>query len=106
MTALAHHSQERQIASPAGQALLTAYQQAKARIRVLEQENAVLRQEIYWIDKLLAVPASVMSPSQKVTLRAAAKALQHQASNDQGLIQIESWKLCKTVGQSKDTFLD
>jgi hypothetical protein len=64
---------------------MLAYQQAQERILVLEGENAALRQEIRWIDKLLAVPASVMSPSQKVTLRAAAKAIQRQTPNDQEL---------------------
>lgn len=87
-------------------ALQSSLEQAQSRISLLEQENAALRQEIRWIDKLLAVPASVMSPSQKVTLRAAAKAIRRQAPNDQEMVQIESWKLCKTVGQSKDTFLD
>jgi hypothetical protein len=98
--------QHRQVAIPEGPALLAAYQKAQERILALEEENAVLRQEIRWIDKLLAVPASIMSPSQKVTLRAAAKAIQRAAPNDQSLVQIESWNLCKTVGQSKDTFLD
>lgn len=97
---------QRQVAIPEGSALLIAYQEAQGRILVLEEENAALRQEIRWIDKLLAVPASVMSPSQKVTLRAAAKAIQKTAPDEKGLVQIESWKLCKTVGQSKDTFLD
>ncbi len=99
-------SQERQLASPDPSALLAAYEQAQQRLTRLEEENAALRQEIHWIDTLLAVPASVLSPSQKVTLRAATKALQSGSPNDNGLIQIESWKLCKTVGQSKDTFLE
>ncbi|HEY3992815.1 MAG TPA: hypothetical protein VGM01_08020, partial [Ktedonobacteraceae bacterium] len=98
--------QQRQLAIPDGPALLSAYQEAQVRIHVLEEENAALRQEIHWIDKLLAVPASIMSPSQKVTLRAASKALQRAGHNGQELTQIESWNLCKTVGQSKDTFLD
>ncbi len=44
-------------------ALLAALNRAQERIRILEQENNQLRQEIRWIDKLLAVPASIMSPS-------------------------------------------
>lgn len=106
MTTSSPAPQQRQLAISEGPALLAAYQEAQGRIRVLEEENAELRQEIRWIDKLLAVPASVMSPSQKVTLRAASKALQHAGRNGQELTQIESWNLCKTVGQSKDTFLD
>ena len=86
--------------------LATALQRAEARIRELEHENSALRNEIRWIDRLLAVPASIMSPSQKVTLRAAVKAYQKGTPDDNGLVQIESWKLCKTVGQSKQTFLD
>jgi hypothetical protein len=89
-----------------GPALLEAYQQARQQVLLLEQENAALRQEIRWIDQLLAVPASILSPSQKVTLRAAAKAIQSQTADPGKLIQIESWTLCKTVGQSKDTFLE
>ncbi|HEY0753931.1 MAG TPA: hypothetical protein VGD98_08230, partial [Ktedonobacteraceae bacterium] len=98
-------SQERQLAPPEPSALLTAYEQAQHRIVMLEEQNAALRQEIRWIDTLLAVPASVMSPSQKVTLRAATRALQRGSPKNNGLIQIESWQLCKTVGQSKDRFL-
>src|SRR5215469_961620 len=79
---------------------------ALERIRELEQENSALHNEIRWIDRLLAVPASIMSPSHKVTLRAAVKAYQRGTPDDNGLVQIESWKLCKTVGQSKQTFLE
>jgi hypothetical protein len=86
--------------------LAAALQRAQARIRELEQENNALRTELRWIDRLLAVPASIMSPSQKVTLRAAVKAHQKGTPDDNGLVQIESWKLCKTVGQSKQTFLE
>ncbi len=63
-------------------------------------------QENHWTAKLLAVPATILSPSHKATLYAAAKALQRAAPDGQKLVQIESWNLCKTVGQSKDTFLD
>lgn len=87
-------------------ALQSTLEQAQRRVFALEHENAALRQEIRWFDQLLAVPASVMSPSHKVTLRAAVKAYQRGAPDERGLVQIESWKLCKTVGQSKDTFLD
>jgi len=86
--------------------LAAALQRAQARIRELEQENNALRTELRWIDRLLAVPASIMSPSHKVTLRAAVKAYQKGTPDEHGLVQIESWKLCKTVGQSKQTFLD
>ena len=34
------------------------------------------------------------------------KAYQQGTPDDNGLVQIESWKLCKTVGQSKQTFLE
>lgn len=114
-------------AIPEGPALITAYQQAQSYILTLEQENATLKQEntrvkqenitlrqehaaaqqeLRWIANLLAVPASILSPSHKATLYAAAKALQCATPDDQGLVHIESWNLCKTVGQSKDTFLD
>lgn len=86
--------------------LAAALQRAEARIQQLEQENNKLRNEVRWIDRLLAVPASVMSPSHKVTLRAAVKAYQQATPDENGLVQIESWRLCKTVGQSKQTFLD
>src|SRR5215471_17695450 len=86
--------------------LAAALQRAQERIQELEQENSVLHHEIRWIDRLLAVPASVMSPSHKVTLRAAVKAYQRGTPDEHGLVQIESWKLCKTVGQSRQTFLD
>jgi hypothetical protein len=86
-------------------ALLAALNRAQQRIRILEQENDLLRQEISWIDKLLAVPASIMSPSHKVTLRAAIKAYLSGTPDEQGLVSIESWKVCKMAGQSKDTFL-
>lgn len=86
--------------------LAVALERAEARIRQLEQENSALRTELRWIDRLLAVPASIMSPSHKVTLRAAVKAYQQGTPDENGLVQIESWKLCKTVGQSKQTFLD
>jgi hypothetical protein len=42
--------------------LAAALQRAEARIRELEQENSALRNELRWIDRLLAVPASIMSP--------------------------------------------
>src|SRR5215469_7842972 len=86
--------------------LAAALQRAEVRIRELEQENSALRTELRWIDRLLAVPASIMSPSHKVTLRAAVKAYQKGTPDDNGLVQIQSWKLCKTVGQSKQTFLE
>jgi hypothetical protein len=86
-------------------ALLGALNRAQERIRLLEKENNQLRREIRWIDKLLAVPASIMSPSHKVTLRAAVKAYLSSIPDEQGLVSIESWKVCKMAGQSKDTFL-
>jgi len=46
-----------------------------------------------------------MSPSHKVTLRAAIKAYLSGTPDEQGLVSIESWKVCKQAGQSKDTFL-
>jgi hypothetical protein len=52
--------------------LAAALERANQRIHVLEQENhalhqesSALRHEIRWIDRLLAVPASIMSPSAK-----------------------------------------
>ena len=86
--------------------LAVALQRAQARIHALEQENNALRTEMRWIDRLFAVPASIMSPSHKVTLRAAVKAYQQGTPDEHGLVQIQSWKLCKTVGQSRQTFLD
>ena len=86
--------------------LIAVLQRAQDRIHQLEQENSALQHEIRWIDRLLAVPASIMSPSQKVTLRAAVKAYQQATPDENGLVQIQSWKLCKTVGQSRQTFLD
>src|SRR5512135_1259344 len=86
--------------------LAAALERAYERIRGLEQENSALQHEIRWIDRLLAVPASIMSPSHKVTLRAAVKAYQQGTPDENGQVQIESWKLCKTVGQSRQTFLD
>src|SRR5215472_8491449 len=85
--------------------LAAALQRAEIRIRQLEQENNALHQEIRWIDKLLAVPASIMSPSHKVTLRAAVKAYLAATPNEHGMVSIASWKVCQQVGQSKDTFL-
>ncbi len=80
-------------------ALRAALRHAQERIHALENEMG-------WIHKLLAVPASIMSPSHKVTLCAAVKAYQQGTPDANGLVQIESWKLCKTVGQSRQTFLD
>ena len=77
--------------------LAAALTRAQQRIQELEQENNALRNEIRWIDRLLAVPASIMSPSHKVTLRAAVKAYQQGTPDEHGLVQIESWKLCKTA---------
>ena len=71
----------------------------------LLQKQAGSQQEIHWIDKLLAVPASIMSPSHKITLRAAVKAYLSSTPDEQGLVHIESWKVCKQADQSKDTFL-
>jgi len=96
-TALAHDDVPR---------LAAALQRAEIRIRQLEQENNALHTEIRWIDRLFAVPASIMSPSHKVTLCAAVKAYQQGTPDANGLVQIESWKLCTTVGQSRQTFLD
>lgn len=50
---------------------------------------------IRWFDKLLAMLVSVMSPSQKVTLGAATKALQRRSLDKNDLLQIESWKRCQ-----------
>jgi hypothetical protein len=96
-TALAHYDAPK---------LAVALERAEIRIQELEKENSALHNEIRWIDRLLAVPASIMSPSHKVTLRAAVKAYQQGTPDENGMIQIESWKLCKTVGQSRQTFLD
>ena len=65
--------------------LAAALQRAQERIQELEQENSALHHEIRWIDKLLAVPASIMSPSHKVTLRAAVKAYQQATPDEDGL---------------------
>ena len=46
-----------------------------------------------------------MSPSHKVTLRAVVKEIQSHTPNARGLVEIKSWELCQTVGQSKETFL-
>jgi transcription initiation factor TFIIIB Brf1 subunit/transcription initiation factor TFIIB len=93
-------------------ALLAALQSAQERITLLEHERdqlrlecGELRQEMRWIDQLLAVPATVMSPSHKVTLRAVVKEIQSHTPDARGLVEIKSWELCQTVGQSKDTFL-
>jgi hypothetical protein len=53
--------------------LAAALERAQARIRELEQENSALHHEIRWIDRLLAVPASIMSNI--LTLRAIYKSL-------------------------------
>jgi transcription initiation factor TFIIIB Brf1 subunit/transcription initiation factor TFIIB len=93
-------------------ALLAALQRAQERITELEHERdqlrhecGKLRQEMRWIDQLLAVPAAVMSPSHKVTLRAVVKEIQSHPPDARGLVEIKSWELCQTVGQSKETFL-
>jgi hypothetical protein len=93
-------------------ALLAALQGAQERITELEHERdqlrhecGELRQEMRWIDHLLAVPAAVMSPSHKVTLRAVVKEIQSHTPDARGLVEIKSWELCQTVGQSKETFL-
>ncbi len=93
-------------------ALLAALQRAQERITELEHERdqlrhecGELRQEMRWIDQLLAVPAAVMSPSHKVTLRAVVKEIQSHTPDARGLVEIKSWELCQTVGQSKETFL-
>jgi hypothetical protein len=93
-------------------ALLAALQRAQERITELEHERdqlrhecGELRQEMRWIDQLLAVPAAVMSPSHKVTLRAVVKEIQSHPPDARGLVEIKSWELCQTVGQSKETFL-
>jgi transcription initiation factor TFIIIB Brf1 subunit/transcription initiation factor TFIIB len=93
-------------------ALLAALQSAQERITSLEHERdqlrhecGELRQEMRWIDQLLAVPATVMSPSHKVTLRAVVKEIKSHTPDARGLVEIKSWELCQTVGQSKDTFL-
>jgi hypothetical protein len=93
-------------------ALLAALQSAQGRITELEHERdqlrhecGELRQEMRWIDQLLAVPAAVMSPSHKVTLRAVVKEIKSHTPDARGLVEIKSWELCQTVGQSKETFL-
>ena len=80
--------------------LAAALERAQARIQELEQENSALHHEIRWIDTLLAVPASVMSPSHKVTLRAAMKAYLGATPNEEGMVSIESWKVCNQAGHS------
>jgi hypothetical protein len=113
-TALAHYDAPK---------LIALLQRAQQRIHVLESEVSQLRhvqarnhhleievgqlrQQITWRDQLDAVPAAIMSPSQKATLRAAVKGYQQGTPDEHGLVQIESWNLCKTVGQSRQTFLD
>src|SRR5260221_9975412 len=85
--------------------LAAALQRAQARIDALEQENNALRTELRWIVRLLAVPASIMSPSKKVTLRATVKAYQQATPDANGLVQIDSWKLCKSVELTNQPFL-
>jgi len=79
---------------------MAALNRAQERIHVLEHENNQLHQEIRWIDRLLAVPASIMSPSHKVTLRAAMKAYLGATPNEEGMVSIESWKVCNQAGHS------
>ncbi|HEX6554682.1 MAG TPA: hypothetical protein VF026_18085 [Ktedonobacteraceae bacterium] len=93
-------------------ALLAALHRDQLRITELEHERdqlrhecGQLRQEMRWIDQLLAVPAAVMSPSHKVTLRAVVKEIQSHTPDARGLVEIKSWELCQMVGQSKETFL-
>ncbi len=65
MTAFPLTHQERHIAIADGPDIQVAFQRAQERIAILEEENDALRQEIRWIDKLLAVPASILSPARK-----------------------------------------
>jgi hypothetical protein len=72
----------------------------------LEIENGQLRQQVKWRDQLDAVPAAVMSQNQKAALKVTLQDIQHKTPGPDGLVQIESWHLCKRAGMSKQTFLD
>ncbi len=86
-------------------ALKEELEQAHKYILQLERERDVLREKLHWIDELLAVPSLVMSASHKITLQAAVKAYQAHIPDEEGWVAIESWKVCRTAGQSKETFL-
>jgi len=47
-----------------------------------------------------------MSQNQKAALKVTLQAIQHKTPDTDGLVQIESWHLCKKAGMSKGTFLD
>src|SRR6266568_8537779 len=95
--------------------LIALLQQAQERIHVLESEvdqlrhvqtrnhdleieNGQLRQQIKWRNQLDAVPATVMSQNQKAALKVTLQDIQHKAPDADGLVQIESWHLCKKAG--------
>src|SRR5712691_9085679 len=77
-----------------------------AIIHDLESEVAHLRQQLKWRDQLDAVSATVMSQNQKAALKVTLQDIQHKTPGTDGLVQIESWHLCKRAGMSKQTFLD
>jgi hypothetical protein len=86
--------------------LAALLRRAQERIHALETEVGQLRHELKWRDQLDAVPAAVMSQNQKAALKVTLKAIQHEMPGTDGLVQIESWNLCKKAGMSKQTFLD
>jgi hypothetical protein len=84
--------------------------QALTCLTVLRKKGTLevgqLRQQLKWRDQLDAVPATVMSQNQKAALKVTLQDIQHKAPDADGLVQIESWHLCKKAGMSKGTFLD
>jgi hypothetical protein len=79
------------------------YQKAQRRIEHLEEENRQLKQELCWRDQLDRVPASIISVSQKATLRATILHLKGKEPDEQNFFKIEPWKIGRLAGQSDQT---
>src|SRR5712691_11640004 len=105
--ALSHH--QRGARTPRQAELESLLWRSLTCITTLKKANievGQLRQEIKWRDQLDAVPATVMSQNQKAALKVTLQDIQHKTPGTDGLVQIESWHLCKRAGMSKQTFLD
>jgi hypothetical protein len=98
------------------QGLQRALQQAQSRIRQLEfenkrllqseQERNQLRQKFGWIGKVLAVPSTIMSGNQKISLIAAVNIYESGNPDTSGLVRMVIKRDCKRYGLAASTMGD
>jgi hypothetical protein len=72
-----------------------------------ERERRIKAEKaLNWERRLRRIDAKILSPSHKATLASAAETIEKATPDEEGFIQVESWKLGKESGQGKAAVLN